>query len=69
MKERTALDLSKLPLHGTGSASLTFWGTGAFMLIEGMGFALTIAVYFYLMSLAPRWPIAALLRTFFRARC
>ena len=59
MKERIALDLSKLPLHGMGSASLTFWGTGAFMLIEGMGFALTIAVYFYLMSLAPRWPIEA----------
>ncbi|ACI58432.1 heme/copper-type cytochrome/quinol oxidase, subunit 3 [Rhizobium leguminosarum bv. trifolii WSM597] len=59
MKERIALDLSKLPLHGTGNASLTFWGTSAFMLIEGTGFALAIAVYFYLMSLAPRWPIEA----------
>ena len=34
MKERIALDLSKLPLHGMGSASLTFWGTGAFMLLH-----------------------------------
>ncbi|EJC84042.1 heme/copper-type cytochrome/quinol oxidase, subunit 3 [Rhizobium leguminosarum bv. trifolii WSM2297] len=59
MKERIALDLSKLPPHGMGSASLTFWGTSAFMLIEGTGFALAIAVYFYLMSLAPRWPIEA----------
>ena len=59
MKERMTLDLSTLPLHGMGSASLTFWGTSAFMLIEGMGFALAIAVYFYLMSLAPRWPIEA----------
>jgi heme/copper-type cytochrome/quinol oxidase subunit 3 len=59
MKERIALDVSKLPLHGTGSASLTFWGTSAFMLIEGMGFALAIAVYFYLMSLSSRWPIEA----------
>ncbi|MBB3527147.1 heme-copper oxidase subunit III [Rhizobium sp. BK456] len=59
MKERIALDLSKLPPHGMGSASLTFWGTSAFMLIEGTGFALAIAVYFYLMSLAPQWPIEA----------
>ncbi|MBX5284594.1 cytochrome C oxidase subunit III, partial [Rhizobium sp. NLR10a] len=40
MKERVVTDLSKLPLHGLGTASLTFWGTSAFMLIEGMGFAL-----------------------------
>jgi heme/copper-type cytochrome/quinol oxidase subunit 3 len=59
VKEHIALDLSKLPPHGMGSASLTFWGTSAFMLIEGTGFALAIAVYFYLMSLTPRWPIAA----------
>jgi len=59
MKERIALDLSKLPPHGMGSASLTFWGTSAFMLIEGTGFALAIAVYFYLMNLAPQWPIEA----------
>lgn len=59
MKEHVVTDLSELPLHGSGSASLTFWGTSAFMLIEGMGFALAIVVYFYLMSLAPRWPIEA----------
>jgi heme/copper-type cytochrome/quinol oxidase subunit 3 len=29
------------------------------MLIEGMGFGLAVAVYFYLMSLAPQWPIGA----------
>lgn len=57
MRERIVADLSALPLHGKGSASLTWWGTGAFMLIEGTGFALVIAVYLYLMSLAPSWPI------------
>jgi heme/copper-type cytochrome/quinol oxidase subunit 3 len=31
----------------------------AFMLIEGTGFALVLAVYLYLMSLAPTWPIDA----------
>jgi cytochrome c oxidase subunit 3 len=59
MKERVVADLSKLPLHGMGTASATWWGTLAFMLIEGTGFALAIAVYFYLMSIAAIWPIAA----------
>jgi heme/copper-type cytochrome/quinol oxidase subunit 3 len=59
MKLRVVLDLSKLPLHGLGPASMTWWGTLAFMLIEGTGFALIIAVYLYLMSLAPTWPLNA----------
>ncbi|HEV7249880.1 MAG TPA: cytochrome c oxidase subunit 3 [Shinella sp.] len=59
MKERVVLDVSALPLHATGAASPTWWGTCAFMLIEGTGFALALAVYFYLMSLAPHWPIRA----------
>ena len=59
MKQRTVLDLSKLPLHGLGTASVTWWGTLSFMLIEGTGFALVIAVYLYLMSLAPSWPLNA----------
>lgn len=59
MKHRAVLDLSKLPLHGLGSASVTWWGTLGFMLIEGTGFALVIAVYLYLMSLAPSWPLNA----------
>ena len=56
MKERAALDISRLPLHGTGMASPTWWGTCAFMLIEGTGFALAIAIYLYLMTLPDRWP-------------
>src|SRR5947209_9723868 len=59
MKERVVDDLSSLSLHGMGAASATWWGTLAFMLIEGTGFALAIAVYFYLMSIAPAWPIDA----------
>ena len=59
MKERIVLDLSRLPLHGLGSMSVTWWGTLGFMLIEGTGFALVIAVYLYLMSLAPLWPLDA----------
>jgi len=59
MKEKVVLDLSHLPLHATGTASLTFWGTSAFLLIEGSGFALAIAVYLYLMANAPSWPLNA----------
>ena len=58
MKERPVLDLSDLPLHGMGSASPTWWGTLAFMLLEGTGFALVIAIYLYLGSLAKTWPPA-----------
>lgn len=57
MRERIVTDLSALPLHGKESASPTWWGTAAFMLIEGTGFALVIAIYLYLLSLAPSWPI------------
>jgi heme/copper-type cytochrome/quinol oxidase subunit 3 len=59
MKQSVVLDLTKLPAHGLGTASLTWWGTLAFMLIEGTGFALSIVVYLYLMSLAPHWPLNA----------
>lgn len=59
MKETVVLDVSRLPPQGFGTSSLTWWGTLAFMLIEGTGFALAIAVYLYLMSLAPHWPIDA----------
>jgi cytochrome c oxidase subunit 3 len=56
MKERPVVDLSDLPMHAGGSASATWWGTLGFMLLEGSGFALVIAIYVYLMGLAPVWP-------------
>jgi heme/copper-type cytochrome/quinol oxidase subunit 3 len=59
MKDRIVLDVSRLPPHGMGPVSPTWWGTSAYMLIEGTGFALTIAVYFYLMSVAAQWPLDA----------
>ena len=59
MKHRIVADLSGLPLHGAGSSSQTWWGTLAFMLIEGIGFILALAVYLYLASIAPQWPLGA----------
>lgn len=56
---RTAADLSRLPMHGFGTASPTWWGTLAFMLLEGTGFALVIAIYLYLCTLSLEWPIGA----------
>jgi cytochrome c oxidase subunit III len=59
VKQRVVADLSGLPLHAMGSASLTWWGTLFFMLLEGTGFALVLAIYLYLASLAVTWPIGA----------
>jgi cytochrome c oxidase subunit III len=59
MRDRPVADLAGLPLHGKLSASVTWWGTLSFMLIEGTGFALVLAIYFYLASLAIEWPIGA----------
>jgi heme/copper-type cytochrome/quinol oxidase subunit 3 len=52
-------DLARLPMHGLGSASPTWWGTLGFMLLEGTGFALAIAIYLYLYTLALEWPLGA----------
>lgn len=59
MIERAAYDASRLPLHGSGTASPTWWGTLAFMLIEGTGFALLVGVYLYLLAITPEWPLGA----------
>ena len=59
MRDRPVADLAALPLHGKLSASVTRWGTLSFMLIEDTGFALVLAIYFYLASLAIEWPIGA----------
>jgi cytochrome c oxidase subunit III len=59
MRTRVVLEIGQLPLHGRHSASPTWWGTLTFMLLEGSAFALCIAIYLYLLSIAPAWPIAA----------
>ncbi len=56
MRSRIVLELSGLPMSGARHASPSWWGTLAFMLIEGTGFALSVGIYLYLASLAPAWP-------------
>jgi cytochrome c oxidase subunit 3 len=48
-------DLSGLPTHAFSYRSLTWWGVVAFMVIEGVAFAMTIAAYFFLMSHEQAW--------------
>jgi heme/copper-type cytochrome/quinol oxidase subunit 3 len=57
VKTRTVLDVSPLPENAFGSRTLTWWGTIAFMSLEGMGFALAIGAYLYLRVLQPTWPM------------
>jgi heme/copper-type cytochrome/quinol oxidase subunit 3 len=49
-------DLSGLPAFKFGPSSLTWWGIVGFMVIEGVSFAMTFAVYFFLMSHEQGWP-------------
>jgi heme/copper-type cytochrome/quinol oxidase subunit 3 len=52
-------DISGLPRFGFGPRTLTWWGTLAFMALEGTGFLLAAGAYLYLMTLAPKWPLNA----------
>jgi cytochrome c oxidase subunit 3 len=52
-------DASKLPDYGFGHRSTTWWGVSGFMAIEGAGFALAFAAYFFLMAQERQWPASA----------
>jgi cytochrome c oxidase subunit 3 len=52
-------DASTLPDYGFGSRSTTWWGVSGFMAIEGAGFALAFAAYFFLMAQEKQWPASA----------
>lgn len=57
MKTRVVADISELPTYGHGPSSGPWWGSLAFMALEGMGFVLAVAAYYYLYAVNPRWPI------------
>jgi heme/copper-type cytochrome/quinol oxidase subunit 3 len=56
MKYVPVHDVAHLPTWGFGPRSPIWWGTFAFMLIEGLGFLMTIGAYFYLASQDALWP-------------
>src|SRR6185312_14043437 len=49
-------DVATLPTTKFGPASLTWWGIIGFMVIEGAGFALAFAAYFFIMGHEQGWP-------------
>ena len=59
MKPRFEIDVSDLPTHAFGPRMPMWWGTLAFVALEGMGFALGAASYLYLMVLNQEWPLDA----------
>ncbi|MDF2767145.1 MAG: cytochrome oxidase subunit [Rhodospirillales bacterium] len=59
MEYRAVSDVSELPTYAFGSRVTMWWGTLAFCVLEGTGFALGIAAYLYLAYLNPEWPLSA----------
>jgi cytochrome c oxidase subunit 3 len=57
MKTRVVADLSALEQHGSDHRVVTWWGTVAFMALEGMGFVLSYGVFLYIAWLNPQWPV------------
>jgi cytochrome c oxidase subunit III len=51
------LDVSGLPTYGFGTRMTMWWGTLAFCVLEGAGFALAAAAYLFLWVNNPDWPI------------
>lgn len=52
----TAVDVSRLPTVVFGSKGLMWWGTVAFMVIEGWTLGLTAMSWFYLRQNTQHWP-------------
>lgn len=57
MKPPFELDVSGLPTYGFGTRMTMWWGTLAFCVLEGAGFALAGAAYLFLWVNNPDWPI------------
>src|SRR3954447_7603904 len=57
VKRPFELNISGLPTYGFGTRMTTWWGTLAFCVLEGTGFALGAAAYLYLWLNNPEWPI------------
>jgi cytochrome c oxidase subunit 3 len=57
MKKPSVIDVSDLPTYAFGPRNPLWWGTQAFMIIEGLAFAFAIATYLYLYSHNRSWPL------------
>jgi len=59
MQHRVVSNVHDLPTYAHGHSSPIWWGTLGFCVVEGMGFALAIGAYFYLVFVNGQWPLSA----------
>jgi cytochrome c oxidase subunit 3 len=59
MRLRVVQNVSSLPTWGFSTQSTPWWGTIAFIALEGTAFALAIGTYVYLYTLNTEWPLDA----------
>lgn len=58
MKRRPAFDAAALPDQGFSHHAPIWWGNTLMMMIEGAGFAILVATYFYIRHNFDSWPPA-----------
>ena len=56
---RKVLDVSTLPSYAFGPQGLIWWGTTAFMVIEGSMFVMALVAYYFLRTRSAEWPPSA----------
>jgi cytochrome c oxidase subunit III len=59
MRLRVVQNVSALPTWGFSTQSTPWWGTIAFIALEGTAFALAIGTYIYLYTVNAEWPLDA----------
>ena len=59
MRERVVGNVRDLPTYGYGPASPIWWGTLAFIALEGTGFVLAAAAYLFLHFMNADFPLSA----------
>ncbi|MDX0518974.1 cytochrome c oxidase subunit 3 [Sinorhizobium medicae] len=57
MEHRVVRDLAELPSYAFGPRMTMWWGTLAFCVLEGTGFALALGGYLFLAFINPDWPL------------
>lgn len=59
LPHRIVLNARQMPSYAYGHRSPIWWGTLGFAAAEGMGFAMAIGAYFYLVFVNGNWPLSA----------
>ena len=59
LPHRIVLNARQMPSYAYGHRSPIWWGTLGFAAAEGMGFAMAVGAYFYLVFVNGNWPLSA----------